>query len=107
MDHKHKRYQFISHGWNEPKSQIQQADGKCPVGINKIGITPKTLQGSPVLTNSLQGINCKNFKSDYKDIISTGKLQVITSIRAEQPGLLSSIPAAQAPISIAFYFPEL
>lgn len=68
MDHKHKRYQFISHGWNEPKSQIQQADGKCPVGINKIGITPKTLQGSPVLTNSLQGINCKNFKSDYKDI---------------------------------------
>lgn len=68
MDHKHKRYHFLSHGWNEPKSQIQQADGKCPVGINKIGITPKTLQGSPVLTSSLQGINCKNCEPDHRDV---------------------------------------
>lgn len=63
----HKRYQFLSHGWNEPKSQIQQADGKRPVGTNKIGIRPKTLQGSPVLTSSLQGINCKHCKPDCKD----------------------------------------
>lgn len=68
MDHKHKRYHFLSHGWNKPKSQIQQADGKRPVGINKIGITPKTLQGSPVLTSSLQGINCKNSEPDHRDV---------------------------------------
>lgn len=68
MGHRHKRYHFLSYGWNKSKSQIQQADGKYPVGINKIGITPKTLQGSPVLTSSLQGINCKNCKPDHKDV---------------------------------------
>jgi len=43
-------------------------DGMSPIGINEIGIMPNTLQGFPVLTSSLQGINCKNRVPDQESV---------------------------------------
>lgn len=51
-----------------PNLKSSKVDGKSPIGINEIGITPNTLQGFPVLTSSLQGINCRNREPHHKSV---------------------------------------